>query len=137
MTVDHWIEASENAQRAQLNDIGGMGRVEIESRLSEAIDAYTVLGSEGEVLACLCTHELGEDSVKASVMMVENIGLRLYAITKCLRAWLSSEYRVIYADVRKSFIEGQGWARLLGFKEYDEINDYYKDGETAIMYRRV
>jgi hypothetical protein len=135
--MEHWIEASEKAQEGQTLDMGTNAHLDVERHLEGILDGYTVLGSQGEVLACIGVTEVDDDTAYAWTMMVANIGARLAGITKCVRAWLDScGYKTVMANVRQEFYEGQRWARLLGFEESGTIVNYYNDGGTAIMYRR-
>ena len=124
-------------QFGQYQDIVGLTDIDIDNSLSNVYNGYTVLDESDKPIACIGLREMDSDNAFSWALMSSDIGVRFFDIHKKVKEFLDSCcYRYIWCDVREGFEEGHRWVKLLGFNECLREEDYYKDGGTAIVYKR-
>jgi hypothetical protein len=109
----------------------------VERALEGIYDGYAFIDENDRALACMGVKELSKTEAHAWTVIAQDIGTRFVHIHACADAYLSGcGYDTVYMDTRKDFTNGLRWGIMLGFVQFEEIQNYYDDGGTAIIMKR-
>ena len=106
--------------------------------LTQSKVAWTAL--RGEEVVCIAgVIEIWANRGKAGVLLSENAGRELLAITRALKRYLLlGEFKRLEAVVSCRWPEAQRWARMLGFREeVARAEAYNPDGSDAAVFVRI
>lgn len=88
-------------------------------------------------IACMGIREIDSRSAHAWTIISQDIGIRFVHVHGCASAYLSGcGYDTVYMDTRVGFANGLRWGKMLGFKQVEQVENYYDDGGDAIILKR-
>lgn len=106
----------------------------------ESTQAWSVLSSEGDVVACGGTIRQWKGRYVAWAYMTPQTGCCMLRLTRLVRDVLDEISGRVEITVRADFAAGRRWAELLGFEVENPpgvLRRYGPEGEDHISYVRV
>jgi hypothetical protein len=100
--------------------------------------AFAVLAADGRMVAAGGLSENHPHYATAWAMLGDDAGEAMTAITRAVRRVLAAgAYARVDTTVRSDFVQGQRWARMLGFARVGTMHKWGADGSDHDLYERV
>jgi hypothetical protein len=118
---------------------GGWLRLSPEQiQIIERHPSWTVIGDEGEPIACGGCVQIWPGRYSAWAYLNEATGPHMLAITRYALECLATVKGRLEMTVRTDFEAGHRWARILGFTVETPVMPFYgPEGEAHSMYVRI